>query len=251
MRILAHRLLAIQVLSLLLGLSAVGCDENILDPMADRQQKSIRYKESPFYADGLSMRAAPEGTVPRERITLNPRLTTGREPDGPMQPNMEPLPNYVTTVPLPMSRKLLELGRKRFDITCATCHGPLGDGKSIVATQMSLRPPPSLQDPKFVAKPAGYIYEVISKGFGMMASYAAELTVEERWAVVAYLRALQLSQNTAVGALPAPQPASSALAATTVSAANRLRSERSTAIGARLLLVATEFMCDTPQLPMQ
>ena len=202
MKTLAHRLLAIQALSLLVGLSAVGCDENILDPMADRQQKSIRYKESPFYADGLSMRAAPEGTVPRERITLNPRLTTGREPDGPMQPNAEPLPNYVATVPLPISRKLLELGRKRFDITCATCHGPLADGKSIVATQMSLRPPPSLQDPKFVAKPAGYIYEVISKGFGMMASYAAELSVEERWSVVAYLRALQLSQNTPVSALP-------------------------------------------------
>ena len=188
--------------TLLLGLVVVGCNENILDPMADSQQKSTRYKESAFYADGLSMRAAPEGTVPRERITLNPRLTTGREPDGPIQPNAEPLPTYVATVPLPISRKLLDLGRKRFDITCATCHGPLADGKSIVATQMSLRPPPSLQDPKFVAKPAGYIYEVISKGFGLMASYAAELSVEERWAVVAYLRALQLSQNTPIGALP-------------------------------------------------
>jgi cytochrome c553 len=105
-------------------------------------------------------------------------------------------------VPLPVSRKLLELGRKRFDITCATCHGPLADGKSIVATQMALRPPPSLQQAQYVAKPAGYIYEVITKGFGLMASYAAELSVEERWAVVAYLRALQISQNTPVGALP-------------------------------------------------
>ncbi len=198
----AHKLAVVSTLSLLLGLAAVGCNENILDQMADSQPKSIRYKESPFYADGLSMRAAPEGTVPRERITLNPRLTAGREPDGPMQSNAEPLPNYVATVPLPISRKLLELGRKRFDITCATCHGPLADGKSIVATQMSLRPPPSLQDPKYVGKPAGYIYEVVTKGFGMMASYAAELSVEERWSVVAYLRALQLSQNTPVSALP-------------------------------------------------
>jgi hypothetical protein len=193
----------LQALTLAIGLAAAsGCDENVLDPMADRQQKSIRYKESRFYADGLSMRAAPEGTVPRERITLNPRLTTGRDPDGPMQMNAEPLPNYVATVPIPLSRKLLELGRKRYDITCATCHGPLADGKSIVGSQMSLRPPPSLVDPKYVAKPAGYIFEVASKGFGMMASYAAELTVEERWAVVAYLRALQLSQTTAVGTLP-------------------------------------------------
>jgi mono/diheme cytochrome c family protein len=199
----ARTLAAVQALSLLAGLAALaGCDENVLDPMADRQQRSTRYKESHFYADGLSMRAAPEGTVPRERITLNPRLTTGREPDGPMQMNAEPLPNYVATVPVPVSRKLLELGRKRFDITCGTCHGPLADGKSIVGSQMALRPPPSLIDPKYVAKPAGYIFEVASKGFGMMASYAAELTVEERWAVVAYLRALQLSQTTSVGALP-------------------------------------------------
>ncbi|HVZ89231.1 MAG TPA: cytochrome c [Polyangia bacterium] len=193
-------LAVVQALSLLLGLGAVACNENILDPMADAQPKSIRYKESHFYADGLSMRAPPEGTVPRERITLNPRLTTGRDPDGPVQMNGQPLENYVATIPVPVSRKLLDLGRKRFDITCATCHGPLGDGNSIVATQMSLRPPPSLH--KYTNKPAGYIYEVISKGFGMMASYAAELTVEERWAVIAYVRALQLSQNTSVDSLP-------------------------------------------------
>jgi hypothetical protein len=180
---------------------AAACDENVLDPMADRQPKAMRYKESTFYADGLSMRAPPEGTVPRERITLNPRLTTGRDPDGPMQPNAELLPNYVTTIPVPVTRKLLELGRKRFDITCATCHGPLGDGESIVARQMALHPPPSLH--RYVNKPSGYFYEVITKGFGMMASYAAELNVEERWAIVAYIRALQLSQLTPVSELPA------------------------------------------------
>jgi hypothetical protein len=193
---------ALTVVGWLALLGATACDENILDPMADSQPKANRYKESHFYEDGLSMRAPPEGTVPRERITLNPRLTTGHEEDGPLQPNAEPLPNYVATVPLPMSRRLIELGHKRFDITCATCHGPVGDGNSIVATQMALRPPPSLIQAKYVSKPAGYLYEVISKGFGLMASYAAELTVEERWAVVTYLRALQLSQNTPVGALP-------------------------------------------------
>jgi hypothetical protein len=190
-------LVALLVLS---GFAATACDENILDPMADRQRKALRYKQSSFYDDGLSMRAPPAGTVPRERITLNPRLTTGREPDGPMQPNGEPLPVYATNIPVPLTRKLLDLGRKRYDITCGTCHGVLGDGDSIVARQMSLRPPPSLH--KYVDRPAGYIYEVATKGFGMMASYAAELTVEERWAVVAYIRALQLSQMTAAAELP-------------------------------------------------
>ena len=184
----------------LVTLGASACDENILDPMADRQPKANRYRESKFYDDGLTMKAPPAGTVPRERITLNAALTTGREPDGPIQSNGEPLPVYVKTIPVPVTRKLLDLGRKRYDITCGTCHGPLGDGDSIVARQMALRPPPSLH--RYIEKPAGYIYEVATKGFGMMASYAAELTIEERWAVVAYVRALQLSQGTPAVELP-------------------------------------------------
>jgi hypothetical protein len=184
-----------------LAVTGAACDENILDQMADNQPKANRYRESKFYDDGLTMQAPPEGTVPRERITLNAPLTTGREADGPIQSNGEPLPVYVKTIPVPVTRKLLDLGRKRYDITCGTCHGPLGDGDSIVARQMSLHPPPSLH--RYTDKPAGYIYEVATKGFGMMASYAAELTVEERWAVVAYIRALQLSQNTPAADLPA------------------------------------------------
>jgi mono/diheme cytochrome c family protein len=93
------------------------------------------------------------------------------------------------------------MGRKRFDITCATCHGPLGDGESIVARNMALRPPPSLH--KYNDRPVGYFYEVITKGFGMMASYAAELTVDERWSIIAYIRALQLSQATPIADVPA------------------------------------------------
>jgi len=185
----------------LLALTASACiDENILDQMADNQPKANRYRESKFYDDGLTMKAPPEGTVPRERITLNAPLTTGREPDGPIQSNGEPLPVYLKAIPVPVTRKLLDLGRKRYDITCDTCHGPLGDGDSIVARQMALRPPPSLH--RYIDRPSGYFFEVATKGFGMMASYAAELTVEERWAVVAYIRALQLSQNTPASELP-------------------------------------------------
>jgi mono/diheme cytochrome c family protein len=190
------------VLGLVVATSAC-IDENILDPMADRQPRAMRYKESAFWADGLTMRAPPEGTVPRERITGDAAKTTGRLPDGPLQPNGEPQPNYVTTIPVAVTKQLMALGRKRFDITCATCHGPLGDGVSIVGTQMALRPPPSLVQQKYIEKPSGYIYEVATKGFGLMASYAAELSVEERWAVVAYIRALQLAQTSAAGDVPA------------------------------------------------
>ncbi|HEY2901876.1 MAG TPA: cytochrome c [Polyangia bacterium] len=180
-----------------------GCDENILDPMADRQPKVKPYKESAFWDDGLSMRAPPEGTVPRERSRLGLLLTAGHTLEaGPYSQNGEAVnAGFAVAIPLPVNAKLLALGRKRFDITCATCHGPLGDGDSIVARQMALRPPPSLH--KYSDRAPGYIYEVISKGFGLMASYAAELTIEERWAVVAYVRALQLSQNVSVDAVPA------------------------------------------------
>jgi cytochrome c553 len=111
--------------------------------------------------------------------------------------------NYVAAIPVTLTPQLLALGRKRFDILCATCHGPAGDGDSIVARQMALRPPPTLH--KYRDRPAGYFYEVITKGFGLMASYAAELSIEERWAVVAYIRALQLSQNVRVDRIPADE----------------------------------------------
>jgi hypothetical protein len=193
---------ALAPLTLALSLTTTGCDENILDPMADRQPRAHAYKESVFFDDGLSMRAPPKGTVPRERITMKPILTTGREGEtGQMAPNGERIPSYTKAIPIPVTRKLVELGRKRFDITCATCHGPVGDGDSIVARQMSLRPPPSLH--LYSDRAPGYIFEVISKGFGLMASYAAELTVEERWAVVAYVRALQISQRSPVDRAPA------------------------------------------------
>jgi mono/diheme cytochrome c family protein len=202
-RSLAPRFARLCLLALGVTVSSSGCwDENILDPMADRQPRAGRYKESAFYDDGLSMQAPPEGTVPRERVTGNGPMASGRLPDGPIQPNGEPLPRYLTAIPVPVNKELLALGRKRFDITCATCHGPLGDGNSIVATQMALRPPPSLVDQKYVTKPSGYLFEVATKGFGLMASYAAELDVNERWAVVAYIRALQLAQNASIEDVP-------------------------------------------------
>jgi hypothetical protein len=161
--------------------------------MADDQPKANRYRESKFYADGLTMQAPPAGTVPRERITLNAPLTTGREPDG-------------------RSSRTASRCRVREDRSAA------GDAQAARTRAQALRHhlrhlpraarrrrqhrrAPDGAAPAAVAaplheKPAGYIYEVATKGFGMMASYAAELTVEERWAVVAYIRALQLSQST-------------------------------------------------------
>jgi mono/diheme cytochrome c family protein len=109
----------------------------------------------------------------------------------------------VTEVPLPLTRALLDVGHRRFDIYCATCHGLLGDGRSPVAANMSLRLPPDLHDRAAMA--VGHYYQVIANGFGLMPGYAAELSVEERWAVIAYLRALQLSQRAPLSMAPPPE----------------------------------------------
>jgi mono/diheme cytochrome c family protein len=175
------------VLFLTLVVTLSGCDEDLLNPMANRQTRVQAYAASDFYEDGLAMRDPPAGTVPRERVVLNTALSTGKTtgPTGEV---------FVGAIPVKVDRTLIQLGRKRFEITCATCHGPVGDGDSIVARQMALRPPPSLH--LYTDRAPGYIYEVITHGFGLMASYAAELDVHERWAVVAYVKALQLSQAT-------------------------------------------------------
>ena len=145
------------------------------------------------------MRAPPAGTVPRERITLNPGMATGKvtTPEG---------PRYVTAFPVAVDNALLELGRKRYNITCGTCHGPLGDGDSPVGRQMALKPPPSLH--AFADRPPGYIFEVASEGHGLMAAYSGELTVKERWGVVAYIRALQLAHMGSLDDVPTQQRSS-------------------------------------------
>lgn len=169
-------------------LLAAGCD--VLDPMM-RQPKVKPFRESEFWANGVSMRAPPEGAVPVEHVAAAD-VRTGRNPDG----------TPVARIPVPLSRPLLESGRKRFEIVCGTCHGLVGDGRSLVGRNMSLRPPPSLIDPPVVARPDGYLFVVATEGFGLMPGYAAELTVEDRWAVVAYVRALQLSQRARIEDAP-------------------------------------------------
>lgn len=183
-------------------LLASACNEQILNPMADhRQPRERAFRVSDWYADGLTMRPPPKGTVPRERRTMNPVLTAGIAGyTGAVAPNGERVVRYASKIPFPVTPALLAQGRKSYDITCGTCHGPFGDGRSIVGSQMALRPPPSLL--LYTNRAPGYIFEVATRGFGMMASYAAELTVEERWAVVAYIRALQVAQNVPVSELP-------------------------------------------------
>jgi mono/diheme cytochrome c family protein len=175
-------------LPLMLCLSA--CDEDVFQRMR-RQPKYLPYGQNTFFGDGRAMRTPPEGTVPRE--ALDPKNAPQAWQEG---------NEYLTQVPVPVTRELLERGQKGFNIYCATCHGYLGNGASMVASKMGLRPPPSLH---LHEDPPGFYYEVITLGRGLMASYANELSPEDRWAVVAYIGALKKSQATRLEELPPEQ----------------------------------------------
>ncbi|HEX7128064.1 MAG TPA: cytochrome c [Thermodesulfobacteriota bacterium] len=174
---------------------AAGCQRVQEDWQPDlarmlEQPRYDPYGRSRFFADGRVMQPPPAGTVPRDRIVGQPALTQGMR-DG----------AYVDRIPIPVTRALVERGRDRFDVFCAACHGVAADGESAVAAKMALRRPPSLVDAAVRAFPPGRVYRVIREGYGLMPSYAHELSVEERWGVVAYLRALQLAQGVTVDRL--------------------------------------------------
>jgi mono/diheme cytochrome c family protein len=171
-------------LSAVLALSLVACGgQHAVDAALQRMRDQPRYDpygRSAFFSNGAVMQPPPQGTVPRGQV-LASRLATGREPAG----------GYLADVPLPTTADLLGRGRSRFGIFCAACHGAGGYGGSVVAANMVERRPPSLRAAAMRALPAGFYYQVITQGLGRMPSYAAELSVADRWAVVAYLRDLQ------------------------------------------------------------
>lgn len=140
------------------------------------------YEAGPLFPDDRVLQHPPEGTVPRDRIVGRPELTRGVAPGG------EP----VAEIPLPVTPGLLAVGRKSFGIYCAACHGAGGYGGSIVAMNMQPPLPPSLVTGHGAEHAPGYYFDVITHGQERMPPYAAELSVVERWAVVAYLtRVLQ------------------------------------------------------------
>ncbi|HEU4578075.1 MAG TPA: cytochrome c [Polyangiaceae bacterium] len=169
---------------------AAGCNVD-LERMLD-QKKAEPFEASAVFPDGKAMRTPPAGTVATSRRLGPPELVSGFTREG----------HYVERIPVPVDAARLARGEQRFQIFCRACHGALGDGESPVADAMELRKPVTLLAPSIVALPAGQIYRVISEGFGLMPSYGAQLAIEDRWAVVAYVQALQLSQSAKLAELP-------------------------------------------------
>lgn len=174
----------------------VGCREKVLpEPDFERmvhQEKYGLWEPCEVFDDGRAMQHPPEGTVAQGRVGGPPGSSEGIVGG-----------QYVAEIPIALTVPLVQRGRQRFETFCAPCHGILGDGRSRVAMNMTLRPPPSLVGPEARSFAPGRIYQVIVEGYGLMPRYANDLPViDDRWAVVAYLRALQTSRGTDVRTLP-------------------------------------------------
>jgi hypothetical protein len=156
------------------------------------QPKYIPLRPSDFFGDGRSERPLIEGTVARGHLQDDTLLYTGKGPDG----------KFTDTFPFAVTNDVLARGQQRFDIYCAPCHDRLGTGDGKIVRR-GYRHPPSYHIDRLRQVPNGYIFDVITNGFGAMPDYAAQIQPRDRWAIVAYVRALQLSQNASVNDLPA------------------------------------------------
>jgi mono/diheme cytochrome c family protein len=155
------------------------------------QPKLDAYEASDLFENGRAMQMPPPGTIPYGREPIDPALEFG-ERDG----------AYLDEIPLKVDLELLKRGRNRFENFCATCHGVAGDSKTVVAEQMDLVKPRSLVEPPVRGYPAGRIFRVAREGFGLMPGYRGTISTHDRWAVVAYIQALQLGSGVPLQGLP-------------------------------------------------
>jgi len=177
-----------------------------------RQNKVRPQTPSDFFADGDSSRLVPEGTVPRTaayEINGQPLIVDGKPvyPYEDMPVNTGKIPgttNFIPLNPLPLTRQLLDRGEQRYQINCMPCHGPVGDGKGITG-KYNMFSMANLHDQRLVNLPDGDIFNTITYGKGLMGSYGANVTVEDRWAIIYYVRALERSQLATVDDVPEPE----------------------------------------------
>jgi cytochrome c553 len=163
-----------------------GCREDM-----QNQPKYIPLRESDFYADKRSERPLIEGTVAQGHLREDAYFYTGKigNNDG----------DYM---PFPVTADVLARGQQRFNIYCSPCHGETGDGNGMIV-QRGYKRPPSYHNERLRKAPIGYFFDVMTNGFGAMPDYAEQVTAKDRWAIAAYVRALQLSQNASRSDVPA------------------------------------------------
>ena len=147
------------------------------------QPKYQPLEQSSFFEDGRASRPLVAGTIAQGHLNEDEHLYTGKSGKDP-----------VTTFPFPITEQVLRRGQERFNIYCSPCHGRGGDGNGMIPSR-GLRHPPSFHTDALRSAKTGHFFDVMTNGFGAMPSYAVQVPVNDRWAIIAYIRALQLSRN--------------------------------------------------------
>jgi len=189
---------------MLCAVLASGCND-----MWD-QPKATPLSKSDFFSDSQSARPLIKGTVARGELRTDDQLYTGKAVVTRLPGDTAAVPGefasagYATTFPMPVTREVLLRGQERFNIFCSPCHGAGGDGDGMIV-QRGFKQPPTYHQDRLRNAPPGYFFDVITNGFGVMYSYASRVPVEDRWAIVAYIRALQLSRDVKASDIPAAE----------------------------------------------
>jgi len=163
----------------------IGCQQKMAD-----QPRYEPLQKSDFFEDQRASRPLVEGTVARDQLNADEQFYTGKT-------NNE----AAKTFPFPVDRQVLLRGQERFTIFCSPCHSRIGDGQGMIVRR-GFRLPPSLHIDRLREAPPGHFFDVITHGFGAMPDYAEQIPPRDRWAIVAYIRALQLSQNAPLADVP-------------------------------------------------
>jgi mono/diheme cytochrome c family protein len=169
-------------------------------PDMDQQGKYTSQEANPLFADRRAMRPQVEGTVARGQLDLDEHYHRGLENGG-----------FTDRFPRPVTSEVVQRGRERYDVFCAPCHGLAGNGDGIVALradqlrQGSWVPPSSLHELPTSTRPVGHLFNTITNGIRNMPAYGSQIPVADRWAIVAYVRALQKSQRAQLDEVPPEQ----------------------------------------------
>lgn len=173
--------------------------------MQDQPRYKV-YKKSEFFVDGLSSRPQPEGTVARGMLKENKAFYTGKidnpnlnvqvqtTTDASGNTLVSSFPNDIDEFPIPVTKELIDRGQDRYNIYCIVCHGPTGRADGMVVRR-GFPTPPTYHDDRLRNAPVGHFFDVMTNGWGRMNSYASVLPAADRWAIVAYIRTLQASQD--------------------------------------------------------
>jgi mono/diheme cytochrome c family protein len=184
-----RRLLSLSIAALSV-VAVAGCRQDM-----HNQPKYRPLRGTAFFADGSSSRPLVEGTVPRGTLQQNDAFFTGKSGNAP-----------VRELPFKVDEAVLSRGQERYNIFCTPCHDGTGSGRGMVV-QRGFKQPPSFHDERLRNAEAGYFFDVMTNGFGAMPDYRMQLSARDRWAVIAYIRALQLSQHAATTDIPGGDPA--------------------------------------------